>query len=312
MNFSDLKNKYRGQGQDNIGNLYKYYASRKADTLVDAMAAAIGVSALAANGAINLDSITPAMEEAFKSSFPNKAIADLADMNTEQLQGVISNWKGKLFEINVRDKLNHGDIVGDVSLGEGQFAELAESLNQPGWDLRIFNADGSVADFLQLKATNSMSYINEALTKYPDIDILATSEVAELSENLLNSNISNDELTAPLINILDSNESVVDFILPGLPFLIIAASEGRKVFVKKTDLDSAVSNIGSRATKTGLAMGMGWLAFDFTGIGWLGLGTSALARLWFGYLERDEKIIKIIPIVANKKEELLLLKASYE
>jgi hypothetical protein len=312
MNFSDLKNKYRGQGQDNIGNLYKYYASRKADTLVDAMAAAIGVSALAANGAINLDSITPAMEEAFKSSFPNKAIADLADMNTEQLQGVISNWKGKLFEINVRDKLNHGDIVGDVSLGEGQFAELAESLNQPGWDLRIFNADGSVADFLQLKATNSMSYINEALTKYPDIDILATSEVAELSENLLNSNISNDELTAPLINILDSNESVVDFILPGLPFLIIAASEGRKVFVKKTDLDSAVSNIGSRATKTGLAMGMGWLAFDFTGIGWLGLGTSVLARWWFGYLERDEKIIKIIPIVANKKEELLLLKASYE
>jgi hypothetical protein len=312
MNFSDLKNKYRGQGQDNIGNLYKYYASRKADTLVDAMAAAIGVSALAANGAINLDSITPAMEEAFKSSFPNKAIADLADMNTEQLQGVISNWKGKLFEINVRDKLNHGDIVGDVSLGEGQFAELAESLNQPGWDLRIFNADGSVADFLQLKATNSMSYINEALTKYPDIDILATSEVAELSENLLNSNISNDELTAPLINILDSNESVVDFILPGLPFLIIAASEGRKVFVKKTDLDSAVSNIGSRATKTGLAMGMGWLAFDFTGIGWLGLGTSALARLWFGYLERDEKIIKIIPIVANKNQELLLLKASYE
>jgi hypothetical protein len=312
MNFSDLKNKYRGQGQDNIGNLYKYYASRKADTLVDAMAAAIGVSALAANGAINLGSITPAMEEAFKSSFPNRAIADLADMNTEQLQGVISNWKGKLFEINVRDKLNNGDIVGDVSLGEGQFAELAESLNQPGWDLRIFNADGSVADFLQLKATNSMSYINEALTKYPDIDILATSEVAELSENLLNSNISNDELTEPLTSVLDVNESLIDVILPGLPFLIIVASEGRKVFVKKTDMDSAIAKMGSRAMKTGLAMGLGWLAFDITGIGWLALGVSALFRWWVGSYEDDEKIMKLMPLVAKKEEELLLLKASYE
>mgnify|MGYP000609930330 CR=1 FL=1 len=312
MIFSDLKNKYRGQGQDNIGNLYKYYSSRKADTLVDAMAAAIGVSALTASDTINLEAITPTMKEAFHLSFPNKSIESLQELNPEQLQGIISNWKGKLFEVEVRDKLNNGDIVGDVSLGEGQYVELAESLEQPGWDLQIFNGDGSIADFLQLKATSSMSYINETMTRYPDIDILATSEVASLSQNLLDSNISNEELTEPLTNILDANESLVDFILPGLPFLIIAASEGRKVFVKKTDWDSAISNAGSRAVKTGVAMGMGWLAFDFTGIGWLGLASSALARLGIDYIEIDGKILKIIPLVENKNEELLLLKASYE
>lgn len=312
MIFSDLKNKYRGKGQDNIGNLYNYYASRKADTLVDVMTAAISVSAITANDTINFEAITPDIEEAFKTSFPNMNIEELVDLNSEQLEGFISNWKGKLFEINVRDKLNNGEIVGDVSLGEGQYAELAESLNQPGWDLQIFNRDGSVADFLQLKATNSMSYINEAMTKYPDIDILATSEVAELSENLLSSNISNDKLTEPLTNILDTNESFVDFILPGLPFLIIVASEGRKVFVKKTDMDSALSKMGSRAVKTGLAIGLGWVAFDITGLGWFAVGVSTVFRILIGRLGRGMKIMKIMPILEGKKEELLLLKASYE
>ena len=262
------------------------------------------------------------MDEAFRTTFPNKSLNELSDMNPEQLEGVLSNWKGKLFEIEVRDKLNSGEIVGDVSLGEGQYAELAESLNQPGWDLQIFNGDGTVADFLQLKATSSMSYINEALTKYPDIDILATSEVAELSENLLDSNISNEELTEPLTSVLDLNESFLDVVLPGLPFLIIVASEGRKVFVKKTDWDTAVSNMGSRAVKTGIAMGLGWLVFDFTGIGWLGLGVSALVRWGLSFFEdadqelalvgTDKKIMKVIPLIEYKNQELLLLKASFK
>lgn len=311
MDFKELSAKYKKNKPVSIDWLYKDYITRKSNTIVDALSSAVGISAIVNTSNIDFEAITPQMEEAFQLSFPNKSLESLTDLTPESLQGVISNWKGKLFEVKVRDQLNNGDLVGNIQLGEGQYAAIAEKVNQPGWDLQIFNADGTVNDFFQLKATESMSYINDALEKYPDIDILSTSEVAGLSQNLLDSKISNEALTAPLTDIFDANENVIDFLLPSLPFLIIVASEGRKVFVKKSDWDTAVNNIGSRAIKTGLAMGVGWLAFDFTGIGWVGLGASALFRWGIDYFERDEKIMEIIPLVIKKKEEILLLKTSY-
>lgn len=313
MNFQDLNTNYSGTGDaESIKNLHQHYASRKAESLMDAMLAAIGISTLIDGNSINYDAITPQMEEAFGLSFPNKSISELEGLDSESLQGILSNWKGKLFEVQVRDQLNNGDIVGEVVLDQGQTAVLAESVNQPGWDLKILNADGTVDEFLQLKATESMSYINEALEKYPDIDILATSEIASISEDLQNSGISLDELNEPLLEVLDGGSDVLDMIVPGLPFLIIAATEGRKVFVKKTDWDNAVESMASRGVKTGLAMAAGWLAFDFTGIGWLSLMASFGLRRFFDYVERNDKIRLIIPLVQKQNEEILLLKASYD
>jgi hypothetical protein len=59
-------------------------------------------------------------------------------------------------------------------------------------------------------------------------------------------------------------------------------------------------------------MALGWIAFDFTGISWVGIGISVTVRYWLELLGRDAKIIKLIPLVTKKEEELLLLKASYE
>ena len=50
--------------------------------------------------------------------------------------------------------------------------------SQPGWDIQILNADGTVDQVLQAKATESVSYVKEALEKYPDIEIVTTEEVA--------------------------------------------------------------------------------------------------------------------------------------
>ena len=41
----------------------------------------------------------------------------------------------------------------DRSLPDGYNAVLADSLNQPGWDMQIVGPDGATADYLQLKAT---------------------------------------------------------------------------------------------------------------------------------------------------------------
>lgn len=311
MTFADLKNKYESKEKASIEELYKHYMSRKADTLVDSLAAAIALSSIITGKAIDTDALTPQMNEAFSLLFPDMSISDLESFNSEQIEGVINNWKGKLFEVEVRDRLNNGELVGDISLGDGQYAELAKNVNQPGWDLQILNSDGTVDEFLQLKATDSMSYINDALEKYPDIDILATSEVSELSDIVINSDISNEELTAPLTDLLDGGEDFLDMLVPGLPFLIIAASEGRKVFVKKTDWQTASNNLIERGAKTGLALGVGWLAFDFTGMGWLGVAASFGVRHLVDRMERGYKIEKFLPVLEEKTDDLLLLREYY-
>jgi hypothetical protein len=52
-------------------------------------------------------------------------------------------------------------------------------LPNPDGICRYWNADGSVAQELQLKATQSLSYVKEALERYPDIQVLATDDVLE-------------------------------------------------------------------------------------------------------------------------------------
>ena len=81
-----------------------------------------------------------------------------------------------------------------AALQPGQVAWLAESPTQPGWDLRIENEDGSVAELVQLKASESMAYIKTAFDKYPDIRVAAPSEIDDSAEEILGTDISNEQL----------------------------------------------------------------------------------------------------------------------
>ena len=173
------------------------------------------------------------MEEAFHLAYPNVELDSIVNSNPDEVVGFLNGWKGKYFEVLVRDDLNDGNWIGDVHLDPGQYTEIAESATQPGWDLQIFNDDGSISEALQLKATNSLGYVQELLEKYPDIDVLTTSEVFDqsdmLTEQIINSGVSNDDLTnaihAPMESLFDSGiGEFVEDILPGLPFLIIASN----------------------------------------------------------------------------------------
>ena len=94
----------------------------------------------------------------------------------------------------VRDRLNEGERVGEIELQPGQAASLAESPTQPGWDLRIENEDGTAAELVQLKATESMAYVKTAFDKYPDIRVAVPSEVDDSAEEILGTDISNEQL----------------------------------------------------------------------------------------------------------------------
>lgn len=272
------------RSKEGLRRLYDGYVRRREASILDAAAATAALNALFLSDQFDASAATPQMQEAFNLAFPNHTIDELNGLGPESAQGWLSAWKGKYFEVVVVDKLNAGEAVGDIQLGPGQIARLAESPSQPGWDLQILNADGAVAQELQLKATSSLSYVKEALEKYPDIDIVATDEVAsQMSDIILSSGMSNADLeaqvTVPVEELLDGPwEELVETVLPGLPFVLIAAAEGTKVLMGRQTLQRAVHLSLERGTKTGTAMGVGALAM-LVGAGVVSLPATFLTRI---------------------------------
>ena len=167
-------------------NAFRRNRTRRNLTVLD-IAAAASSPALFAKGVEDLD---PRLQQAILDTNPSITQTRLFELDGNELQGAINAAKGKYFEYLVVDRLNTGEQVGDVILPTGYKAELAQSMTQPGWDLQIIGPDGGIAEYLQLKATDSVSYIKETLERYPDFQILATSEVARAAD-VLDSDINN-------------------------------------------------------------------------------------------------------------------------
>lgn len=272
-----------------VADLYRRYIKEREQSLIDAAAAAAAVNALFLTDRIDMSQVTPQMEEGFRLAYPNVGFSSLADRSPAEVEGFLSAWKGKYFEVVVRDNLNAGKWVGDIHLGPGETAVLAESATQPGWDLQILDPDGSVAHELQLKATQSLGYVKEALERYPDIDVLTTDEVldagGEAVQGIFASGFSDSDLEetiqAPMEALLDSPlEELIETVLPGLPFVLIAAGEGRKVLMGRKSFQLAMEAGLYRAAKTGAAIGIGALVVLLDG-GMLSLPASFLTRIGF-------------------------------
>ncbi len=112
----------------------------------------------------------------------------------ELSQGQINNIKGKYFEVLVRDRLNDGEALGELQLEPGQTATLAASVSQEGWDLEIINENGESVELLQLKATESMSYVKGALVNHPDYRIVVPSEMDSASDEIIGTDIPHADL----------------------------------------------------------------------------------------------------------------------
>ena len=87
--------------------------------------------------------------------------------------GLVNGVKGKLFELDYAGWLNHGHLPA------GWTADLAHHANNPGWDIVIHDAHGQVDALLQLKATESLNYVREAIAAHPDIDVVVPHEIYE-------------------------------------------------------------------------------------------------------------------------------------
>ncbi len=167
----------------------------------------------------------------------NDEILDyFSDVNPDVMSGHISNIKGIVFEQEVVTALNE----------QGMDAMLFEATNHPISDIALMSGDDIAAE-VQLKATDSVAYINETLAENPDIPIIVTSEVANGFDStmVIDSGIDNVALDDAVSEVLTSEianhvgESVVsdvasegladlvaDVALPISPISIIGALFG--------------------------------------------------------------------------------------
>ncbi|WP_407278221.1 hypothetical protein U5817_17300 [Aromatoleum evansii] len=247
------------------------------DVLLAATSAQLGAGGDASD-------VDPLLLRAVADTNPSLSAFRWFELDNDAVQGAVNAAKGKYFEYLVVERLNNGEQVGPLMLESGQRAELAESFNQPGWDVRIVDDHGQVLDYLQMKATDSIGYVKNALERYPDIQILGTTEVAE-GDFVIDSGMSNSELrdvVGHAVHSLDDSvtEMFLDYFSPLLPLAVIAGVEGYRMTVGNqsiSDFKLTLARRGQRVVATQLA---GAAVFAIGG-GLLSLPAAVVGGLWY-------------------------------
>jgi hypothetical protein len=300
-----------------IDALHTRTARDREHALLDPAATCAGLAGIVLNGRFEFAQLDPPIQEAFYLACSERGLDALATAASEAArQGLLSLWKGKYFEVLVRDRLNEGEWVGDLHLEPGQTAILADSPTQPGWDLQIVDPDGAVDAVYQLKATESLRYVKTALERYPDIDIIGTDEAAQagdLASRLFPSGVSDEQLEAslkgPMEALLDSPlEDLAEHLLPVLPFVLIAVTEGRMTLLGRKPFGRALAHALERSGKTALAMAAGGLAYLVVDSLLVSLPVALLVRL---SLNRYDALKRAVRLIETRQASLAPLRRRY-
>lgn len=251
------------------------------------------------------------LEQAFALAYPGLAATEslasaVQRMGSDELIGLAAGVKGKLFEWHLVEHLNDGQLP------DGLFAELAASSTQAGWDLRILDAQGQVHQVLQAKATESVAYVQEALQRYPDIDVFSTSEVhAELlarglAEQVHDSGIAEAMLEAKVNAALDSATGLDagDLVPSAVGMAVIALSV--LLDPGNTELRQQGADFGARTAQAGLSGWIGKAALTASNTWWLGLlaGVSSrwLVARGLARRERYERLHRALEQVERRRQ----------
>lgn len=183
--------------------------------------------------------------EAVRRGYTELADADYDDIldyfseaeDAERL-GNLNNIKGIVFELEVVDNLNN----------HGLNAALFEATNHPASDLAIFNDDDEIISEIQLKATDSVAYINDTLETYPDVPIIATSEVAQrFSDNpmVIDSGLDNSYLTDTVNSTLfDPDVATTEIASQATDLVSDTVDEGLSDLIEDSILPIPISPVG--------------------------------------------------------------------
>ena len=189
----ELGNTYPTQDNDSLMELNKDYQRHYHREILD-------LAAIVADGVQNAwdlglePDLDPQVWEAFQLQYPHETLDSLRDSiaTSANPEGTIEGWergiRGKYFEVLVRDELNARESVGDIKLGTGEKAILAENPTEPGWDLSIVDGDGNSVRKVSLKAVKDFGGVEDALEKYPEYEVMTTDD--HESEAVVNDMVS--------------------------------------------------------------------------------------------------------------------------
>jgi hypothetical protein len=155
------------------------------------------------------------------------------NVDPEAMVGHISNIKGIMFEQEVVTALND----------QGMNAMMFEATNHAVSDIALMR-DGDIAAEIQLKATDSVSYINETLAEHPDIPIIATSEVVSNIDHpmVIDAGIDNAALDTAVTETLSPDIATETISEVGSSIVSDTVSEGLAEVI--TDVALPISPIG--------------------------------------------------------------------
>lgn len=287
-------------------NAITKYTKISSTGIIDIASTAVN---LTANYVDKNPDVHPLALKAIRDTNPNFDINQTYSL--QELKGITNSSKGKFFEYLVQEKLNSGERVGNIVLPNGYKAEVASNMNQTGWDLKIVDQSGNIEDYLQLKATNSIGYVKEALEKYPETKILATSEIADQAFEqgiVIDSDVSNSWLESSMEQAIKSGEVTAEQFLeifsPLFSLATIAGTEGYQIIADKKDIQSAINSASTRVGKSLISNAVGGLVYSLGG-GLLSIPSGVLTRL---ILERMDYVQVTCQVIENSRIELLQLR----
>jgi hypothetical protein len=245
------------------------------------------------HGRVAESDIEPEVIRAFHLQYPHAGgFVDFVRSHSGDdaaLAGIVNGIKGKLFETEYVDWLNEGHLPS------GAVAELAASPTQEGWDVVIKDSHGHVLDQLQLKATDSLAYIKEALAAHPEIDIVSTHEVFEhldgsgVEERVTAVDFSDSQLTEHVQDQIQAADVTPEFDLPLLAFGIIALQNFRRYRDGQLTATEAVRGGLKRGWRSLLCRGAAYASILISNEPVLGLPVSVLSRTTFSRFDSQKQ-----------------------
>ena len=226
----------------------------------------------------------------------------LSALEGDELLGLVSGIKGKLFEQKYAEYLNSG------ILPDGYAAVLAESANQSGWDLRIEGPNSETVEILQAKATDSLGYVMASLEKNPNIDVVTPEEVyghlvmSGVSEGIINSGISNESLETSLDSAVDASNIDMDFSPPWFTLALIAFTTYKD---ESLTLYQKARSAGDRSGKAYLSFLVGGALGAVSNTWWLGVIGTVASRYLTDEGKRRRAIFDKMKEIAKANDRIL-------
>jgi hypothetical protein len=216
--------------------------------------------------------------------------------NDAQLQGLVNGVKGKLFEIKYVDWLNHGHLPA------GYVAELAQSATNPAWDILIHDSAGRVADALQLKAAQSISYVEHAISLHPNIDVVIPHDIfaqiadkPQLLGHVIDGGHSLTSLNAIVAHSVAHAEAAdIHFHFPIIGIAFILGTTYMQYRQANMKLESALQKAGERSILSLVSTAVAWASGAAMHEPMVGLPVGIATRLLLGRWLDKKKLRNVL------------------